>query len=141
MICIGPGTEDLDAIRTWAPELELFELDQEVITAYRQGGPEKHLDTHSTTRFMQRIESQALSQAFRGGVRQFACRSYWERLWIVQEVAMSKEKVVVCGGEAIPWKLVSNILKFADCLHGPMSLLRKTDPLQILGSVLKNGEY
>lgn len=36
------------------------------------------------------------------------CRPYWSRIWVIQEVLLSKEAVVVLGGSSVP---LSNILR------------------------------
>ncbi|KAK5729767.1 hypothetical protein LTR17_011633 [Elasticomyces elasticus] len=38
-------------------------------------------------------------------------RMYWTRVWIVQEVALAKQAVLVCGHTELPWRCVSELRK------------------------------
>lgn len=38
-------------------------------------------------------------------------RSYWKRVWIVQEVLLAKDIIVICGDRSCPWQA------FLDTLH------------------------
>jgi hypothetical protein len=51
-------------------------------------------------------------------------RPYWERLWIIQEVVVSKEAELYCGKEHIPWEEFS---RFQTCLEdGEIQSLHKS---------------
>jgi hypothetical protein len=32
------------------------------------------------------------------------CRSYWTRLWIIQECVLAKDVMILCGSRSIEWK-------------------------------------
>jgi hypothetical protein len=34
-------------------------------------------------------------------------RSYWKRIWIVQELCLARQLVIVCGNTEIPWNYLS----------------------------------
>jgi hypothetical protein len=41
----------------------------------------------------------------------FVSRPYWERLWIVQEVALSHQNItVLCGSEIVPWLILAHAI-------------------------------
>ena len=42
-------------------------------------------------------------------VGNFCRRSYWGRVWIVQEICLAKRLVVVCGEMMVPWKYISEL--------------------------------
>ncbi|KAN0093987.1 HET domain containing protein [Hyaloscypha variabilis] len=39
-------------------------------------------------------------------------RSYWSRLWIIQEVLLASELVIQCGPWSFPWEEVSNVFHY-----------------------------
>lgn len=45
-------------------------------------------------------------------IRNLLQRSWFHRLWVVQEVANAKRAVVVCGDAEIPWSLLSGALRY-----------------------------
>ncbi|KAK3902135.1 heterokaryon incompatibility protein-domain-containing protein [Staphylotrichum tortipilum] len=44
-----------------------------------------------------------------GAVGNLCRRSYWGRVWIVQEICLAKRLVVVCGERMVPWKYISEL--------------------------------
>jgi Heterokaryon incompatibility protein (HET) len=40
----------------------------------------------------------------------FLLRSYWSRVWIIQEIAMAREIAICCGQDTIPWEFLSKAL-------------------------------
>ncbi|KAL3425317.1 heterokaryon incompatibility protein [Phlyctema vagabunda] len=40
-------------------------------------------------------------------LREFLSRSYWDRLWIIQEIILSGYKTVLCGAHTIKWDVLS----------------------------------
>lgn len=44
-----------------------------------------------------------LSQPHRNALAPLLSRSYWERLWIVQEVLLSPQKLILCGDRRVDW--------------------------------------
>jgi hypothetical protein len=38
-------------------------------------------------------------------------REYWKRVWIVQEVCLAREAIVLCGKTQIPWSYISQVRK------------------------------
>ena len=47
-------------------------------------------------------------------------RPWWQRMWIVQEVAVSNDLVVVCGSKAAAWSAVINFMNIASTYHEPV---------------------
>lgn len=142
LVCIGPGTEDIDTITALAPELESCVLDPQDITRHimKKSGTGAQGHETPTTRFMQRASSSGgivFSKCFKQACQHFAGRPYWERLWVVQELMLSQEKVVLCGARAVAWQLVSNLISYNNGLHGPLALFDSATPLQHLGRVLQ----
>ncbi|KAI9770503.1 MAG: hypothetical protein M1839_003184 [Geoglossum umbratile] len=56
----------------------------------------------------------------------FLARPYWSRVWILQEVLLSRERAIVfCGSLSIPW---INVALFLTKMHtGLLSVIRDTD--------------
>jgi hypothetical protein len=40
-------------------------------------------------------------------------RSYWSRTWIIQEVALARDKTVYCGSSEMPWSIFRNFCELA----------------------------
>lgn len=142
-VCIGTGTADVDIITGLAPELESCDLDIDAIATYIRAkktaiAAVEHMPPSPTTSFMQRLDSSGLifDTRFRQACQRFALRSYWERLWIMQELVLSKDKVMLCGHRVIAWRLALNLLIYNNNLHGPLALLDSKSPLQHLGQIL-----
>ena len=36
-------------------------------------------------------------------------RGYWKRVWIIQELCLAREAVVICGRTKIPWRYISSL--------------------------------
>ncbi|KAF7185073.1 Heterokaryon incompatibility protein 6, OR allele [Pseudocercospora fuligena] len=41
-------------------------------------------------------------------------RAYWTRLWVLQELALAKAAIVICGADQVPWTAFKTILGEAD---------------------------
>jgi len=48
-------------------------------------------------------------------------RRYWWRIWVIQEVSMSRETLIFCGQECIPWAELENV---CDLMRGVEDLLK-----------------
>lgn len=45
-------------------------------------------------------------------------RKYWTRLWIIQEIALSKSVLVQCGSRSVPWTLLRYLFNnLRSCVH------------------------
>ncbi|KAM3417095.1 hypothetical protein BST61_g8671 [Cercospora zeina] len=97
LCCIGRGNEDIDAIdEIWPAMLteEISPMDQERWTPSDFSDhmeklvppPRQHLRTGS-------VEFKRLQMAWQS----FCNRSYWQRLWVLQECRLAKGRVVLCG--------------------------------------------
>lgn len=56
-------------------------------------------------------------------------RPWWSRVWIVQEVAVAKHLIVLCGNHAVSWDHLIQFEYFANQYHAPevAQALRSTD--------------
>lgn len=64
------------------------------------------LVTSDLTREMEDERWQALGQ-------DIMKRSWWERVWVVQEVALSKNIIVLCGKHSVEWDKILTMWEFA----------------------------
>lgn len=46
------------------------------------------------------------------GLVAFLNRPWLSRVWVVQEVGVARDAVVVCGQKILPWSLLSSIISF-----------------------------
>lgn len=44
-------------------------------------------------------------------IRHFFSNPYWDRLWIVQEIALASDIVVMCGHESLQWRVVRDLFQ------------------------------
>lgn len=44
------------------------------------------------------------------GLRQLCERSYWTRLWVVQELVIAKDTTLLCGAESLPWQALIDVI-------------------------------
>jgi hypothetical protein len=72
--------------------------------------------------------------------RFFQHRRWFHRLWIVQEVALAKDLVLLCGNTAIPWKKMAAIGSFIRKSHWrhPLATLLKKPFLSGVGDEVDN---
>ena len=56
-------------------------------------------------------------------------RSWWSRVWIVQEVAVAKELIVACGCHFVNWDVLIRFEYYAHLYHASevAQVLRSTD--------------
>jgi hypothetical protein len=86
-----------------------------------------------------RQDYKNLEETMRYAIDRFLARRYWQRTWIVQEIAAGKEVFVYCGPHQIPWRNMRNLglewhfkterLKMEKDMHykhfPPVSLIRE----------------
>lgn len=59
-------------------------------------------------------ESVKLSLYALHGIQKLLRRPYWDRLWVIQEIALAtQDPMVGCGNRWLPWKVIGNALKRA----------------------------
>ena len=46
--------------------------------------------------------------AFRIGLARALNKDWWGRLWVVQEIVLSKNAILYCGNRRIPWRTTSH---------------------------------
>lgn len=64
-----------------------------------------------------------------GDIFEIFQRSWWKRVWIIQEVALAKDPWLVCGGARIPYRDIETIteaLREVTTTHGPSRLAALT---------------
>lgn len=74
------------------------------------------------------------SPRHRSALAPFLSRSYWERLWIVQEVLLSDEKLILCGDGRLDWVDLQKFL-IHQSVYADDEVLAT---LQTVGSSMKN---
>jgi hypothetical protein len=67
---------------------------------------------HSNANFSKLWNSQKAS-----AVMQLCERTYWTRIWIVQEVMLAKEIVVMCGDQEVPWTRIQQLIDDLQIVH------------------------
>jgi hypothetical protein len=67
---------------------------------------------HSNANFSKLWNSQKAS-----AVLQLCERAYWTRIWIVQEVMLAKEIVVMCGDQEVPWTRIQQLIDDLQIVH------------------------
>jgi hypothetical protein len=56
--------------------------------------------------------SKVIWDAYNETCQRFITLPYWSRVWIIQEVALSSERIVYLGSKAVCWPLVQTCLRF-----------------------------
>jgi hypothetical protein len=51
------------------------------------------------------------------GVLALCYRSYWKRVWVIQEVVLAREVKIHCGTESVSWQALSDLILNLDCIH------------------------
>ncbi|KAH8889207.1 HET-domain-containing protein [Thozetella sp. PMI_491] len=51
------------------------------------------------------------------GLRCVSKRTYWSRIWIVQEITLARDLSVFCGEEAIPWQIFASACQYPPDLY------------------------
>ncbi|KAH8769027.1 heterokaryon incompatibility protein-domain-containing protein [Diaporthe sp. PMI_573] len=44
-------------------------------------------------------------------------RDYWERMWIIQELTLAAEAILICGSESFPWKTIRVLMNHLESRH------------------------
>lgn len=55
-----------------------------------------------------RMAHHALSVSARRALIQLLSRSYWTRIWIIQELAVASSIIILCGRHKLSWEIFSN---------------------------------
>jgi len=92
LIWLGPMTDDSGCA---------LDLMESVFEACKASQDHDDPDSSSLWRTLRMIEIQE-RQHF--AIEAFFSRPFWERLWIVQEILLSREKLVFCGERSFDWK-------------------------------------
>ena len=74
------------------------------------------------------------------GLVAFLNRPWFRRAWIVQEVILARDAVIVCGRNILPWSMLSDTIAFltSTTWHDQIS----TDQMRAINSVVRNpGPY
>lgn len=53
-----------------------------------------------------RVQYERENQDLRVSAARFLSRPYFSRIWVIQEIALSRTKTVLCGGDEIPWSVL-----------------------------------
>ncbi|KAK3493908.1 heterokaryon incompatibility protein-domain-containing protein [Neurospora crassa] len=75
------------------------------LTAYLQRSLEVKGERHYTANYLLRTVSSALSKSDLRSLAllKFFSRPWWSRVWVVQEVIVSRRANIICGTKEIPW--------------------------------------
>jgi hypothetical protein len=97
-------------------------LGPEALDAVEALSTDKYLNFETRGRRIHALEPSAEQTAF---LSTFARRSYWSRLWIVQELMFSRKVHFVCGNVMIGWKSVAPLARgstLPGAMHGIFEL-------------------
>lgn len=95
------GESDLDSERAFFQAQELSGYAPEQI---------KKVSAANIYQLSRRERGSSIRDSYRqrfdasSSLLKLASRSYWERIWIVQEILVSKDCQILCGMNMIPWK-------------------------------------
>lgn len=82
----------------------------------------KSYDKAHNVRMTSLLSSQAVKELF-GAFIEVTGRSYWQRLWVYQELILSKDLVLLCGRDVATWASFAGLLhEFELCMGGLGSL-------------------
>jgi hypothetical protein len=114
LICVGPHENGSERLHKYADELGLI---NERLISGDMVDDDVEEDDFLYDRLRPVWESTMgqdyVDQALKSIVP-FVHRSYWTRLWIVQEVAAGKLKIVLCGGDVLRWESMNLFYEIAN---------------------------
>ncbi|OQV00716.1 hypothetical protein CLAIMM_06179 [Cladophialophora immunda] len=77
--------------------------------------------------------SYAVSREYFGEVwkslGEFFCRPWWTRLWVVQEVVLSKEAILICGSWGIDWEVFHKCARLLKAIRPMINELQEATVL------------
>ena len=86
----------------------------------RQPRRGKRPKSHWWKRWLSRKSNVVISKQVDAGLRGLFQSSYWERLWIIQEVCLAKDLVLFCGAAVMTWPDIKELvgrIKRSDTLY------------------------
>jgi hypothetical protein len=92
----------------------------DTIMTLKERIPERHLRSYTGSNSSQISNGEIRSYEVLNALRfrhllRFFSRPWFERVWVIQEVARAKRAVVICGGRSIPWDdFAKVVLSFND---------------------------
>ncbi|KAM7211320.1 Heterokaryon incompatibility protein (HET) domain containing protein [Rhypophila decipiens] len=98
--------------------LQIYQTASRVIVWLGRAAHSSHLamapsgimeNMHALTSEMWDAELDPNSQRWKA-FREFVARPWWRRTWVIQEVAVAREVMVVCGAEEIKWEMLARNL-------------------------------
>ena len=71
------------------------------------------LETLQDVKYLRDDNTWFRGQSFRflQALQRFAERTYWSRIWIVQELVLAKEVVLMCGNSTLLWRRIEDFFK------------------------------
>lgn len=106
LVWLGQGSEESDmamySVRVFAQTMSRMEIDP------------KRTDTLNASKEALRNHGlPPMDHPRWQGVRDLQLRSWFHRLWTLQEIILSKEAVLMCGTRNLPWGALTDLIKTA----------------------------
>ena len=87
------------------------------------------VETHTSNLGRGSEEFESYSAQLREANRRFFQREYWTRAWIIQELVVAKEVLLLCGEDVVRWSKFENyVMSFRD--HGSKVMGRPPEELR-----------
>ncbi|KAI4916550.1 hypothetical protein J4E85_010206 [Alternaria conjuncta] len=114
---MGDVFKRADGVVVWLGKEDQYTLDAVTTMQKIAAIPEKHWPLVPYTSFYNPEESQLVSSTgltFYNwlGFIVLINRPWFKRAWVVQEIALGKSALVVCGNKVFPWEILSKTLSF-----------------------------
>lgn len=127
LCCIGMETDDVDTIRSIWPEFLVDDIEQDRV------GDDQWQDGTKASKYLYEpataLECAELHMRvetshdyppldvwqFHAACDDFVNRHYWQRLWILQEYKLAKERSILCGPQRISENFLKNLCQRMRC--------------------------
>jgi Heterokaryon incompatibility protein (HET) len=144
LVWLGEPAEDVTAFDT------ITELSKTLPERKVKPSTESNLSQISNVNAEYPSHKNALNEVRFRHLLSFFSRSWFERVWVIQEVSRAKNVVVMSGKQVLPWeKFIKVVLSFSDAIsylkkeYGPEESLRGVialDNLPAMDSLRRNNE-
>ncbi|KAF7188203.1 Heterokaryon incompatibility protein 6, OR allele [Pseudocercospora fuligena] len=105
LACIGPEADDSDYMLGFSDRFTNEDLDASGNNTITSEAPLPK----ALMQGLEATKSPAEFQRFLNGSQNFIGRTYWSRVWILQELMMARSRRILCGEHDVPFALMSNM--------------------------------
>ncbi|GIZ49281.1 hypothetical protein CKM354_001231300 [Cercospora kikuchii] len=127
LCCIGMETDDVDTIRSIWPEFLLEDIEKDRVGDREwQDGTKSSVFLYEPATALECVELEMRGETshdyppvdvwqFHAACDDFVNRHYWQRLWILQEYKLAKERSILCGAQRISENFLKNLCQRTRC--------------------------